>query len=101
MRRSSVVLRTWKGCCGLRRVGGHGRPRAGAIRLVDDAILRARRQYLQRLQELDQRVALRRRQRLERASRFARFAAVREHRLAQRGEETVMKKWRLVGGAPQ
>jgi len=63
---------------GLRRDGGSGRPRPRAIGLVDDSIFGAGRQHLQRLQELDQRIAFGCRQRLERAPRFAGFAAVRQ-----------------------
>ena len=46
--------------------------------LVDDAVFRAGRQSLQRLQELDERVAVGGRQRLERAAR--RYAAPRRAR---------------------
>src|SRR5262247_2251688 len=83
---------------------GHRRcrwPRARVERLVDDAVLRAGGQDLQRLEELDQAVLVVLRQRLKRAARSEGLARVGEHGAAERREETVVKEWRLVRGAPE
>src|SRR5687767_4591756 len=78
-----------------------GRPGLGLKAFVDDQAGRPRREHLQRLHEFDQRVLLGRRQLLKGATLGQRFAVVREHRLAQRREPSVMEERRFVRGTPQ
>ncbi len=59
------------------------------------------RQDLEDLQELDQGILLVFGQGLERPPLGQRFAVVGQHRLAQRGEQPVVKVGRFVGGAPE
>src|SRR4051812_18557507 len=69
--------------------------------LVDNPIAHARRKDLQRLQKLDDRIAIARRHRLKCPARFVGLTRVREYRLPERGEQTMVKERRLVGGSPE
>ena len=77
------------------------RPGPGLVVLIHDPLLRAGRQHLQRLQELDDGVLFGCRQRLERQPRRLRLAGMRQHRLAQGREQAMMEEGRLVRRTPQ